>query len=405
MSKIKKALCVILTLGLCFSMLPAQVSSARDVNEIKKSIQEKQEKIKQSQKVKDSLSANIKDAKRIKGELSALRSDVSSYITKIDNELAEVQSQIEEYNGLISDKEGEIEQTTVELEGAIKQEEEQYDSMKTRIKFMYEQGDTFYIDLMLNAKTFTDFLTKANYIEQLSAYERQKLDEYTEAREWTEVVKASLESEKELLDEAKVAKEADEATLSELLAEKENELYSYNSKINKMEKQIADYESELEEERSVIEALEAAIKQDKKDLESQTRRKYDGGMFTFPCPSYIRVTDDFGWRTDPITGASSYHSGVDLGAPAGSAILAAYDGTVVAATYNWSMGNYIMIDHGDDLYTIYMHASALYVSAGQNVSAGDKIAAVGTTGRSTGNHLHFGVRLNGSYVSPWNYLK
>ena len=93
-----------------------------------------------------------------------------------------------------------------------------------------------------------------------------------------------------------------------------------------------------------------------------------------------------------------------MAAPSGSPILAAYNGVVVASAYNSSMGNYIMINHGGGLYTIYMHASALYVSAGQTVSMGDKIAAVGTTGRSTGNHLHFGVRLNGEYVNPNSYL-
>ena len=98
-------------------------------------------------------------------------------------------------------------------------------------------------------------------------------------------------------------------------------------------------------------------------------------------------------------------NGLDMAAPGGSPILAAYSGTVVAATYSGSMGNYIMIDHGDSLYTIYMHASALYVSKGQEVTKGEKIAAVGSTGRSTGNHLHFSVRLNGNYVSPWNYLR
>ena len=91
-------------------------------------------------------------------------------------------------------------------------------------------------------------------------------------------------------------------------------------------------------------------------------------------------------------------------APKGTAIYAAYDGTVVAATYNSTMGNYVMIDHGSGLYTIYMHASALYVNKGDIVIRGDTIAAVGTTGRSNGNHLHFSVRLNGSYVSPWEYI-
>jgi murein DD-endopeptidase MepM/ murein hydrolase activator NlpD len=127
-------------------------------------------------------------------------------------------------------------------------------------------------------------------------------------------------------------------------------------------------------------------------------------MFTWPCPSYTRISDDYGMRLHPTLGINKMHNGIDLAAPAGSPILAAYNGTVVAASYEASMGNYVMINHGDGLYTVYMHCSKLYVSQGQSVTKGQTIAAVGTTGRSTGNHLHFGVRLNGSYVSPWNYL-
>ena len=106
----------------------------------------------------------------------------------------------------------------------------------------------------------------------------------------------------------------------------------------------------------------------------------------------------------PTLKVEKFHNGLDMAAPGGSPILAAYNGKVVAADYSSSMGNYIMIDHGGGLYTIYMHASALYVSKGKEVSKGEKIAAVGSTGRSTGNHLHFGVRLNGQYVNPRNYL-
>ena len=139
-------------------------------------------------------------------------------------------------------------------------------------------------------------------------------------------------------------------------------------------------------------------------LEEANRIKYDGGIFAWPAPSYTRISDDYGNRIHPTLGVEQFHNGVDMAAPGGSPILAAYDGKVVAAAYSNSMGNYIMIDHGDGLYTIYMHASALYVSTGASVTKGQKIAAVGSTGRSTGNHLHFSVRLNGSYVSPWNYI-
>ena len=116
------------------------------------------------------------------------------------------------------------------------------------------------------------------------------------------------------------------------------------------------------------------------------------------------MTSDYGTRVSPTAGASSNHKGIDIGASYGADIVAAADGKVVTAAYSSSGGNYVMIDHGNGLYTVYMHASSLCVSAGQNVTAGQVVAKVGSTGISTGNHLHFGVSLNGSYVSPWNYL-
>lgn len=131
---------------------------------------------------------------------------------------------------------------------------------------------------------------------------------------------------------------------------------------------------------------------------------YDGGTFKFPLASYTRVSDDYGMRMHPTLFVEQFHNGVDFASPKGTAIYAAYDGIVVAADYSSTMGNYVMIDHGGGLYTIYMHASKLYVKKDDVVARGNTIAAVGSTGRSTGNHLHFSVRLNGEYVSPWNYI-
>ena len=127
---------------------------------------------------------------------------------------------------------------------------------------------------------------------------------------------------------------------------------------------------------------------------------YDGGTFKFPLATYTRISDDYGNRIHPTLGIEQFHNGVDFAAPKGTAIYAAYDGQVVAATYSNTMGNYVMLDHGGGLYTIYMHASALYVSKDDIVVRGETIAAVGSTGRSTGNHLHFSVRKDGAYTSP-----
>lgn len=249
-------------------------------------------------------------------------------------------------------------------------------------------------------------INKADYIEALSEYDKQKLDEYVETKEMVQLCKEELEAEKEVLDEAKIAVEAEEANISALIDQKEAQIVTVSSDISNKEAAIKEYEDMIAQENAEIAALEKAVAEEKARLEAENAqaRIYNGGMFAFPCPGYKRISDEYGNRIHPILGTQQFHNGVDLAAPSGTAIYAAYDGDVVAATYSGTMGNYIMIDHGSGLYTIYMHCSALYVSKGQTVVKGQNIAAVGSTGRSTGPHLHFSVRLNGSYVSPWNYI-
>lgn len=407
MKKFKRIGCLALAALILFSFTAPASYAGTSLSAITSdSIKEKQNQISESEKVKKQIQENISNAKALKAELEGLKKDTAAYIEKIDAEIVSIQEKIDELNTLITEKEEEITEITAELEEAIATEDAQYAAMKQRVKFMYEKGDTYYLELMLSAESFSDFLTKANYVDQLEAYDRKKLDEYVATREWTELCKETLESEKEVLDEAKAAEEEEEAAQEELLSEKQTQLASYNTQIDQKTAEISANEEDLEEMTDVIEALEAAILAEQKQIAAANGvvLNYDGGKFTWPAPSYTRITDDFGYRTDPITGATSYHSGIDMGAPAGSKILAAYDGVVVAAAYNSSMGNYVMINHGDGLYTVYMHASKLLVSTDDIVARGEQIACVGTTGRSTGNHLHFSVRLNGSYVNPWPYL-
>ena len=312
---------------------------------------------------------------------------------------------IDEYNRLIESKEAEIEQSRLDLEEAERVQQDQYESMKKRIKFMYESGDNMYLDMLFGAGNFSDMISKADYIEMLSAYDRRKLNEYIETTEYVNACKEQFEAEKEVLDAAKEAVETEQANVNELMDAKEQEVNSVSAEISDKEAQIKEYEEYINEMNAEIKALEKAIAEEIAALEEANRRQYNGGMFQWPCPAYTRISDDYGNRIHPILGVEKFHNGIDLAAPYGSSILAAYDGDVVAADYSSSMGNYVMISHGSGIYTIYMHASALYVSKGQSVSKGQTIAAVGSTGRSTGNHLHFSVRANGSYVSPWGYLK
>lgn len=375
-----------------------------DIEALQQSISEKQSQLQQLESEKTSIQNSKSDAEKIMKELQNSKLEVSSYITEMDAELTAIQANIDGLNAEIETKTAEIETTTEELILAEETEEAQYEAMKERIRFMYESGDAMYLELLITADSFGDMLNKAEYIEQLSAYDRRMLDEYKLTVEYTEACKQQLEAEEEVLEEAKAAAEEEEETMNALIAEKEVQLAAYEIDIADKEAAIAEYDAELSERATVMEAIEAAMAAEREQLAEANRIKYDGGMFTWPAPSYVKISSEFGWRMHPTLGVEKFHDGLDMAAPGGSPILAAYYGKVVAAGYTNAMGNYIIIDHGDSLYTIYMHASALYVSVGDYVNAGQKIAAVGSTGRSTGNHLHFGVRLNGSYVSPWNYL-
>ncbi len=371
------------------------------------SIRAKEAEIEAARQEVTGLKSSKTDVEKLKKELEQSKNDLTAYVTQLDQQLSGIQEKIQQYNTMIIQKEEEIEETTRELEEAIKQQEDQYEAMKKRIKFMYEKGDTFYLELLFTSGGFSDMTNKADYIESLSRYDRNKLEEYVATKELVQLCKEELEAEKEVLAEAKLAVEEEEANVSALIDQKEQQIVAVTSDISTKEAAIKEYEAMIAQENAEIAALEKAVAEERARLEAENAkaRVYNGGMFAWPCPGYKRISDEYGNRMHPILGVQKFHNGLDMAAPGGTAILAAYDGDVVGAAYNNSMGNYIMIDHGSGLYTIYMHCSALYVSKGQSVTKGQNIAAVGSTGRSTGNHLHFSVRLNGNYVSPWNYLK
>ena len=391
---------LMLCVGFCGNGLTAHATS------LEESIKQKQEAISQAQAEKKQLQAGMSNIKKLVQELEKSKSNLENYVVELDSQLATIEAKIDELKAQITAKKEEIEQAKADLEKAEEVAAKQYQDMKVRLKYMYENGSQeSYFSILLTAGSFADMLNQANYIEQLSAYDNKKLLEYKQNVEYVKLCKQTLEEEEEVLAEAESALEEEQASVNTLISQKEKEITAYQSDISTKEAAIDEYEEEIAAQTEVIAALEKAVAAEKAQLAEQNRLKYDGGMFQMPCPGYTRMSSDYGWRLHPTLGVNKFHNGVDFAAPAGTPILAAYDGKVVAAAYNSSMGNYIMIDHGDGLYTIYMHASKLYVSSGTMVTKGTTIAAVGTTGRSTGNHLHFGVRLNGNYVSPWNYLK
>ena len=369
-------------------------------------IRESEESKKHAEEERKSLKNSLTDVKSLLAGLEATKNDLQNYITELDSDLDDINNKIDRLNTLISDKEFEIQTTEAELDNARSVEEAQYSAMKRRIKFVYEHGEASKIEMLLSSKSFVDFLNKAEFINKMSAYDKRMLDSYIDTKNLVAAKEQQLIEQKLGLEDAKSAVENEQDALQTLMEDKEKEITAYEGDITNKEAAIAEYEAMIAEQDQIIKDLEKAILEEKKRLLAENKKAivYDGGQFKWPAPSYTRISDDYGTRTHPILGTQQFHNGVDMAAPSGSPILAAYDGEVIAASYSPTMGNYIMIDHGDSLITIYMHASSVSVSEGTMVARGEQIGCVGSTGRSTGPHLHFSVRQNGSYVSPWNFL-
>lgn len=386
--------------------LPGQSYAITYADITSDAIKDKENKISSAEEEKKALEESLAELEEKKASLEKDKKNLSNYVKELDFQLAEIEAQIEELNAQITVKEAEIEEAEKELQEAIETEQAQYEAMKKRIQFMYEQGESNYFAMLMSAEDFSDMLNKADYIEQLSAYDRQKLDEYVAITQYVRLCKSELELQKMVLDKTKEGVVIRQNEIEELIAAKMVRIQEYETDIATQQAAIDEYEEDLKFQNELISQLEAEVKEAKREilLENGISISYNGETLTWPCPSYTRISSPFGWRMHPTLGVNKFHNGVDMAAPKGTDILAAFSGEVVAATYNSTMGNYVMMNHGNGFYTIYMHASKLCVSPGQIIIEGDKIAEVGSTGRSTGPHLHFGVRKNGEYVNPMDYL-
>lgn len=402
MKKVKIWIGLLMCVVLVAAAAPVQSVNASGVTSDK--IKDMENQISNAESEMKDLKNSLSDVKKLVNQLEGEKTSLKNYVVELDNTLAVIEAKIADLLAQIIQKEADIADAQKQLEEAKEVEANQYESMGERIKYSYEKGAYHYLQLLFTASSFSDLLNKLTYEEEMARYEREKLDDYIEAREYVELCEQQLQVEKDYLDAVKVSVENEQAAVQALIENKKQEIEKYESSISTQEQAIKEYEAEIAEQNEIIKQLEKAVEEEKKKLLQNSAIIYDGGTFAFPLEAYTRISDDYGWRIHPILHVKQFHNGVDFASPKGTAIYAAYDGEVVAATYSSTMGNYIMIDHGSSLYTIYMHASKLYVSKGDVVVKGEKIAGVGSTGRSTGNHLHFSVRLEGNYVSPWNYL-
>lgn len=388
-------LILVLAAGIPIQASSASTEKVTEDDASTKSLQEAQDEKAQLEKALKEAQSTIEDLKDSKG-------DIESKVTELNQQLIDISARITDLENQLTAKSEDIQETKDELAGAKEREAQQYADMKVRIQFMYENGQTSYLEALLSSRNISEFLNSADYIAQIQSYDRQKLTEYQDTVESIVNLEAQLEQEYTDLEALKSTVESNKATVAAMMRQKESELADISGDIEDAQSDADYYAAEIQAQEELIAAIKRA--EAEKAAAGVEEHPYTGGAFRWPCPSSTRVTSDYGTRVSPMSGASSNHKGIDIGASAGADIIAAADGTVTAASYSSAAGNYVMIDHGGGLYTVYMHASYLLVSPGQTVSAGDVIAKVGSTGISTGSHLHFGVSLNGSYVSPWSYL-
>ena len=387
----------------------AENSSAKKSENTSTSLKEAQQEKAALEKALEKAKQTINELKESKGDVQAKVNDLNTQLMNISSRITALENQLAQKNQELTEKKDQIEDTKDQLEDAKKQEEQQYADMKVRIQFMYENAQESYFEALFDSESFSDFLNSAEYIIQIQEYDRKKLKEYQETVAYIDGVEqqleedyATLEEMKKEVEQEKASVEQEKASVAALMKQRETELAGIEGNIDSAQSDADYYAAEIQAQEEIIAEIKRI--EAEKAAAGKQDNPYTGGVFTWPCPSSTRVTSDYGTRVSPMGGASSNHKGIDIGASGGAAIVAAADGTVTTAAYSSAAGNYVMIDHGGGLYTVYMHASALLVSPGQTVSAGQTIAQVGSTGISTGNHLHFGVSLNGSYVSPWSYL-
>lgn len=320
------------------------------------------------------------------------------------------QQEIELYNHMIAEK-------NMEVEEALRLEQEQLERYQSRVRAMEENGNMNFVAFLLDSSDLGDFLTAVDDIGEIMESDRQLEDAYIEARENTEAVRAEYEEYKksveyiqqQLMDQQQeLEAELEEANqlILQITADIENNaaiLEEFAIAEKQAETNVANMVIALEKKRAAEEAAAAAAAGGGGGG-SVSSIVVGSGSFMWPAPTSTYLTSRFGLRIHPVTGVQKSHTGIDIGAGSGDSVLAADSGTVTMASWNGGYGNCVMIDHGNGYQTLYAHMSSIAVSSGASVSRGTVVGYVGSTGVSTGPHLHFEVWASGSRIDPEQFF-
>lgn len=341
----------------------------------------------EQQQVKDQLNKVNKDKKANESMQNAIVKKIGG----IEGQIQTIEQQIATIGGDIEKAKLDIEAKSVELKIAENSILNKKDTLNSRLRVMYKTGSIGYLEVILGASDFGDLMTRIDAVRKIFQHDTKMVKYLTEQRDIIKQTKADLEIYEIRLRQKIDEKEAAQSNLNV----KATELAGAKKQLAADHKALAAQEDALKAEADKITKILAAM---------TPTQKYSGGTMLWPLPSSSKITSPFGTRIHPIRKTKETHTGLDISAPSGTTVIAAQDGTVIHADWLGSYGKAVIIDHGGGIVTLYAHNSSLVVSNGQKVTKGQTISKVGSTGLSTGPHLHFEVRVSGKYVDPMKYV-
>ena len=407
----KSVLAGVLAAVMAFSMMPVSASAASSSeirSQIKEMKAENEELKEQLEALRDQYQANADEM----ADMVAQKDLIDQEIAILNDQVNNINTQISAFGLLIADKQDELDEAQSRLEELSRKNKE-------RIQAMEEEGTLSYWEVLFKANSFADLLDRLNMIQEIAASDKRRMEELSAAAAAVEEVQSALNEEKYALEETRA--QLDEAQL--LLEEKRAEA---DELLRQLIAKGQEFEAMIEESEDLQDELMQEIAQAEKDLKAAEYQEWLATYVpptTYPsntttpstsapsssgwvCPvPYYTLTSPFGMRVHPISGKWKMHNGVDMAAAQGTPIYAAKSGKVTVTSFQaGGAGYYVSINHGDGFSSVYMHMTHYIVSPGQYVTAGQVIGYVGSTGGSTGPHLHFGISYNGSYVNPMNYI-
>ena len=373
----KKWIAAILSLALVFSFVGSGIAYAETQEDVKNEISEIE---------------NAQD--EVSKELAQVEDDIKDLNEKIDD----ISSDIKKTSSEISETEDEIAQKQVEMQ-------ERETNLNARLRAMYKNGSVGFMDILLGSNSIADFIANMELVQKIYENDVNVLETLNEEHEELEVIKTKLKAQKHELAEQQEELDVEKENLDEKKKELEEKEDQFEADAKALEAKLQEMIAAAQASSSKKESASKGNSENSdSNSGSDSTPSYGSGEFTWPCPSSHYITSYYGYRMHPVLGVWKYHSGMDIAASTGADIVAAQSGTVIMAQVYGGYGNCVVIDHGGGITTLYGHASQILVSVGQEVSKGEKIAVVGSTGISSGPHLHFEVRKDGAVTEPLDYL-